>query len=159
MSTRRLSNVVRLALVALFAWGIPVAAQSPTPRERAESFTQQARESVTDRDRARLLYLALAEWYEEGARAVLTMDYDRLAHAVREESASLFAAYQEHGNNCPEKTVVFLPHPVSYLAYVIGLWDGQGGSSTRLANQAELATALLDAAEYRRRNARDLCVP
>ena len=155
---RVVMNVPRvLTLVVLLGLGSPLGAQSPTPRDRAEEFARRAGEAATDGERARLWFLALAEWYEEGARAVLTLDHDRLLHAVRQEGGPLLLAHHWAARYCPTSTAVWVPSPVSYLAYAAGQWDGQGGKGGGLANQAELANALLEAAEDRRSNARELC--
>lgn len=127
---------------ALAVLGDPLGAQYPTPRERAESLILAAPEAATEAERARLYFQALAEWYEEGARAVLTADRPRLQHAVEQEGFALVFGYR-HAHQAYPSALVPISQPVSYLVYVAGQWDGQGG---RLANASELANDLLEAA-------------
>lgn len=159
VNARLLSDAARLALVALFALGLPVTAQGQTPRERAEGFARQAGLAVTDGERARLWFLSLAEWYEEGARAILTLDHDRLHHAVREEGRALLLAHRRSARHCPPNAVVWVPRPVSHLAYAAGQWDGGAGRHGTPPHQADLANSLLEIAEARRRDALNLCAP
>ena len=131
---------------------------SGRPAAGAEEFARQAGKAVTDGERARLWFLSLAEWYEEGARAVLTLDHARLHHAVRQEGGALILAHRSAVEHC-SLGVVTVPYPISYLTYVAGQWDGRGGLHGTLPNQAELANTLLKIAEDRRHDARNPCVP
>ena len=143
-------------LVVLLALGGPLGAQSPTPRERAEEFERQAREAAMYRERVRLFFFAVAEWHEEGARAVLAMDQDRLAHAVRQGDVTLKVAFIARGRACPGTPFEAHSEVGSLLSYVLGQWHGQGRAG--LANQAALAERLLEAADRARRNG-ESCFP
>lgn len=148
-----------LTLVVLLTLGVPLGAQSQTPRERAEELAQQASAVATNSERARLSFLALAEWYEEGARAVLTLDHDRLEHAARQEWNLLFEAIYAL-RDCGGDHILTYRHAdslASTLAYVRGAWDGQGGGQ-QLAGQAHLANLLLDSAAGMRTTSGN-CVP
>ena len=126
-------------------------AQIATPGEKADSLMERAESADLPYDeRSRLAFEALVEWYEEGARAVLTGDRQRLIRAVeREGDALIFGHRWALRSDCPGRyAFVFVPRPVSYLAYALGRWEGQGAT----LNSGELANLLLEAAEYRRRN-------
>ena len=146
-----------LTLIALLPLGGPLGAQEqpPPPRERAEEFERQAREAATDQERARLWFFSVAEWHEEGARAVLAMDQSRFEHAVEQGDSALLPALTWRSRACRAGHLEMHESVVSMLAYVLGQWHGQGGL---LGNQAVLADRLLDGADRARRNG-ESCFP
>ena len=142
----RMTRRLALALVLLFCTGSLHAQQFSPPGERAAALRTRAFATEDLRERSRLLFQSLAEWYEEAARAVLTGDYDRLKEATDGELLTQPLAFGYHHLACPDGTVR-LPNPfASYMAYAMGWWDGQGGR--RVSNlPGGLANSLLQRAE------------
>lgn len=149
-----------LVLVALATTPVILPAQLATPGEKADSLMALAESAALPyRERSRLAFEALVEWYEEGARAVLTGDRQRLIRAVEREGNALILGHRwAIESDCQGRySFILVPSPVSYLAYALGRWDGQRAP----LNSGELANILLEAAEYRRRNIEylDRCKP
>lgn len=83
------AGMLKIVLV-LLAVPASVSAQRATPGEKADSLMALAEAvGLPSASRARLLFEAQAEWYEEGARAVLTGQRDRLARAMKREGYAL----------------------------------------------------------------------
>ena len=139
---------VLLGGASVIAVPTPLSAQQ-TPRERAESLERMANAAETpDEDRPRLWLLALAEWYEDGARAVLAGDRDRLEYASAKETVALWQAYMGLGRICPDVPIPAASWRVtSYLAYALGHWDGQRGMP---ASASKLANDILETADQYR---------
>lgn len=140
---------VRYLLLVLLSFPVPTVAQ--TPASRAEAMMVAARsDEFNSAEQARWWFLALAEWQAEGARAILTSDRDRLERAVRQEGVAMIFAHRAFERACPEGDVL-VPHPVSYMSYALGHWDGQRSGQPR--NSSQLANTLLSISEDRRRDA------
>ena len=110
-----------MAALLLAIASTPLSAQR-SPRERADSLTQIVIALETpdsDPDRLRLWFMILAEWNEEGARAVLAGDRDRLDYAADQEGVVLPLVYFWFGRVCPDRSVPLVGSTASYLAYAL----------------------------------------
>ena len=117
-----------------------------TPRERADSLQRMAIALDTlDEESPRLWLLVLAAWSDEGARALLAGDRDRLRYASMQETSALWRGYKALGRVCWEVPIPPVNAQItSHLAYASGVWDGQGGVP---ANASQLANKLLEVAD------------
>ena len=146
-------GVAMFVCVAVWAVPTPLSAQQ-TPRERADSLQGLASAPATpDEERPRLFMLSLAAWYEEGARARLDDDRDRLQYAAEQEATVLPLAYFWLGHTCPEASVS-MP-PLSALAVVLGAGHWESGEVPSYVYG--LASTLLEEADRRLELSGRLC--
>ena len=145
MDQQPATRIAVAMFVCAAAWAVPTPLSSQTPRERADSLQGlvTARETP-DKERPRLWLLTLAAWYEEGARALLVGDRDRLEYASEQETKALPVSYYWVGNVCSGGVPIPDSRILSYLSYTLGHWHGQGRVP---GNASELADRLLERAD------------
>lgn len=118
--------VAVLWATGVMAMPIRLSAQK-TPGERADSLYAIATSPETpDVERPLLWTLILATWNEEGARALLAGDVDRLAYAAEREAEAVPIAYFWMGSMCRDIGVAQTGSSIaSHLSYVVGHWNAR----------------------------------
>ena len=157
MMYRELTTQVAVAMfVGVAAWAVPtLLSAQQTPREHADSLQGLASAPETpDEERPRLFILSLAAWYEEGARARLDDDRDRLQYAAEQEASILPLAYFWLGRTCCPEASVSMP-PLSALAVVLGAGHWESGEVPSYVYG--LASTLLEEADGRQELSGRLC--